>query len=93
MKHTFAMHLYQRQYDFDDEPSWVLSDHDFLAAESRMYVKPVTVTVEVPDAFIDMREHKVKELRAEEENVRAEFTKKLTEIQARIQSLLALEMA
>lgn len=93
MKHTFEMHLYQRQYDFDDAPSWVLSDHDFLAAEGRMYVGPVAVTAEVPDSFLDMREHQIKELREQEENVRAEFTKTLTEIQARIQSLLALEMA
>jgi hypothetical protein len=94
-KHTFTRHLFQVKYDFRDEPHWVLVDSsDYGKGDPEwLYVGKREVEVDVPDEFLDMRASQLAGLRAQEQKLRAEFAKNITEIQARIQSLLALEMS
>lgn len=89
---TFTRHLYQCKYDFQDTPEWKLMDRKFSEPDTDwMYIGPREVEVEVPDEFLDMRGYQVEQLRKKEQDVRAEFSKRITEIQAQIQSLLAIE--
>ena len=95
--HKFTMHLYQVQFDFEDKPHFALNSSDGLAKHNKgadvwIYLGPRQIEVEVPD-FQDVREHQIKGLREEERQLRADFQKRVTEINARIQSLLALEMS
>ena len=62
------------------------------AQDGRVYVKEHTTTVEVPDDF-DPRPQQVAALEAEKQKARAEFQKRITEIDRQIQSLLAIEGA
>jgi len=62
------------------------------AADDRVFVKEHVSTVEVPDDF-DPRPQKVKMLEAEKQKARAEFQKRITEIDRQIHSLLAIEGA
>lgn len=55
-------------------------------------VKPYSFEVEVPDDY-DPRPQMVAELEAEKTRIRAEFAAKVKELDDRIQSLLAIEMA
>ena len=57
-----------------------------------VFVKEHTTTVEVPDDF-DPRPQQVAALEAEKQKARAEFQKRITEIDRQIQSLMAIEGA
>lgn len=90
-KQTFLMHLYADE-DFDGNVEFKMhrwEHHDGTFGE---YVGPVTVEAEVPDTF-DMRAAKLKAKQEELTKVRAEFTKRITEIQRQINELTALEMS
>ena len=60
--------------------------------DRRIFVKEHTTTVEVPDDF-DPRPQQVAALEAEKQKARAEFQKRVTEIDRQIQSLMAIEVA
>ena len=94
MKHTFKFHLYQTNFTFADGPGWHLSPSDGLGKNDPewFYIGPRDVTVEVPE-FQDVRQHQIAALKEQERELRAEFQKRVTEIQTRINNLLALEMA
>ena len=62
------------------------------AQSGLVFVKEHTTTVEVPDDF-DPRPQQVAALEAEKQKARAEFQKRITEIDRQIQSLLAIEGA
>jgi hypothetical protein len=55
-----------------------------------VFVCPTEVNAEVPDDF-DPRTGLVKNLEAEKKRVRAEFNKRVTEIDRQIQTYLALD--
>jgi hypothetical protein len=94
MTHTFKFHLYQIQLEYMDSPAWHLSTSDGLGKgdPNWLYIGPRDVTVEVP-GFQDMREHQIAALKEQERQLRADFQKRITEIQTRINNLQALEMA
>lgn len=78
VKYSWSENLF---YEFSEsghnDPRYVkVADHEF--------------TVEVPDDF-DMRPGMVANLEREKEQVKAEFTARVTQINAQIQSLLAIE--
>ena len=56
----------------------------------RVFVKEHTTEVEIPDDF-DPRPHQVAAFIAEKQKARADFLKRVTEIDRQIQSLLAIE--
>ena len=71
---------------------WDCRTWDVLSVDGRVFVKEHTTTVEVPDDF-DPRPQQVAALEAEKQKARAEFQKRITEIDRQIQSLLAIEGA
>ena len=62
------------------------------AQGGRVFVKEHTITVEVPDDF-DPQPLQVQALEAAKQKARAEFQERITEIDRKIQSLLAIEGA
>jgi len=71
---------------------WDCRTWDASLADGRIFVKEHLTTVEVPDDF-DPRPLQVQMLEAEKQKARAEFQKRITEIDRQIQSLLAIEGA
>ena len=71
---------------------WDCRTWDALSVDGRVFVKEHTTTVEVPDDF-DPRPQQVAALEAEKQKARAEFQKRITEIDRQIQSLMAIEGA
>jgi hypothetical protein len=92
--HTFKLHLYQVHFDFMEAPAWHIADSKGLGKDDPewLYIGPRDVTVEVP-GFQDMREHQIAALKEQERKLRADFQNRITEIQTRINNLLAVEMA
>jgi hypothetical protein len=58
--------------------------------DGRVFVKEHTTEIEVPDDF-DPRPQQVAALEAEKQKARADFQRRVTEIDRQIQSLLAIE--
>ena len=83
--------LYGGKPEFELLP-WDCRTWDAASADGRVFVKEHTTTVEVPDDF-DPRPHQVAALDAEKQKARAEFQKRITEIDRQIQSLMAIEGA
>jgi hypothetical protein len=81
-------------YILDDKHRWHFTHYDprNFKDPKELFVCEHSFTAEVPDNF-DPRLSQVDALREEEKKLRAEFTARVTEINARIQSLLALEMS
>lgn len=69
-----------------------MTDVDDMSDHGYVKVAPATVTFEMPDGW-DPRAQQIEALRKEEEKVRAAFTARITEIQAQINNLQALEMS
>ena len=83
--------LYGGKPEFELLP-WDCRIWDAASVDGRVFVKEHTTTVEVPDDF-DPRPQQVAALEAEKQKARAEFQKRITEIDRQIQSLLAIEGA
>ena len=83
--------LYGGKPEFEMLP-WDCRIWDAAGVDGRVFVKEHTITVEVPDDF-DPRPQQVAALEAEKQKARAEFQKRITEIDRQIQSLLAIEGA
>jgi hypothetical protein len=87
---------YRAAHEWEDKPKI-----DFYTYDPRLYrstsesiavVKEHSFTVDVPDDF-DPRPQQVAALDAKIEQTRAEFTKRLNELQEQKNKLLCLEMA
>lgn len=61
-----------------------------METTDRVFVCEQSITVEIPDDF-DIRKSALAILKEEKEKIAAEYQKRLTEINAQIQSLLAIE--
>ena len=94
MKVTVKGFVFWRQdYRGQDEFSllpWDCREWDEPARDARVFVKEQDVEIEVPDDF-DPRPQQVAALEAEKQKARAEFHARVTEIDRKIQSLLAIE--
>ena len=82
-----------RQYNFEerqyeDTVSYMPWSHPSYGGTEA--VASLEVTFEVPDNF-NYHDLKLQELEREKKNIQAEFTKRLTEIQAQINEHLAIE--
>ena len=69
---------------------WDCREWDEIGRNGRVFVKEHTTEVEIPDDF-DPRPHQVAAFIAEKQKARADFLKRVTEIDRQIQSLLAIE--
>lgn len=80
---------YEHEARCGDEPYFSFKDYE-PSGESFVTVRPETLSLEVPDDF-DPRPEMVERLKAEKERIKAEFQARVTQIDAQIQSLLAIE--
>ncbi|MEB2554078.1 hypothetical protein [Burkholderia cenocepacia] len=72
-----------------DQPYFSFKDYE-PSNESFVTVRPETLSFDVPDDF-DPRPQMVQRLKAEKERIKAEFQMRVTQIDAQIQSLQAIE--
>lgn len=89
MKVTIKGAIYAVKYDWSDTTFYMFKDYDPASNE---YVKVCDheFTVDIPDDF-DMRPGLVANLEKEKRELRAAFQARVTDIDAQIQSLLAIE--
>lgn len=89
-----TLHIYWQEDLFDKERGgkFLLFGSKDMAQYGYIYVSPAVVEVPVPANF-DPRAAKLASLQEEERKTRADFTRRITEIQRQIGELLALEMA
>jgi hypothetical protein len=90
MKTTLTMHLYYRKYQWDDEGNFELYPCQFDDNEHCSYVGERQVEIEVPDNY-DPRAQQIAALEKKKKQVMADYQKTVTEINARISNLQALE--
>lgn len=79
---------YEHEARWGEKPYFVFKGYEDL--EGFVNVQEHSFTVEVPDDF-DPRPQMVQKLEAEKRKVEAEFHARVTQINAQIQSLLAIE--
>ena len=91
LKGNLFYRLYDGKPEFELLP-WDCRKWDAASVDGRVFVKEHLTTVEVPDDF-DPRPQQVAALEAEKQKARAEFQKRITEIDRQIQSLMAIEGA
>lgn len=93
MKHTIEGYIIFQQYNWEEKPEYAFSMSGHVTCTehcNRAVVMEHSFEVEVPDDF-DPRPGFVDQLQQEKERLRAEFSKKVMEIDEKINSLLALE--
>jgi hypothetical protein len=90
MKTTITVHLHYRKYEFDDAGSFELFSFVLADTDGRTYIGPREVEVDVPEDY-DPRAQQIAALEKHKQKVMADFQKTVTEINARISNLQALE--
>jgi hypothetical protein len=94
MKVTINGFIIAKQDKWTPAPEFVFREYDSskyqCEGECLVMVKPHTVEFDVPDDF-DMRPGMVENLEREKEKITAQFQARVTQINAQIQSLLAIE--
>jgi hypothetical protein len=90
-----TLHIYWQENRYDDEKGGkfvLFTSKGTMEQYGYIYVCPVDIEVPEPEGF-DPRATKIAFLREEEQRVRAEFQKRITEIQREISQCMALEMS
>ena len=94
MKHTINGFVIYEKYAWDDKPEYTFSTSEFSAHCTdqchRAIVMEHSFEIDVPDSF-DPRPGFVDQLNKQKEQLRAEFSKRVMEIDAKINELLAIE--
>lgn len=85
-------YVYFCQYDWEPEGQFVISQYpkDISEDENRKFISEVLVRCEVPD-HVDMKQAKIDGLNAEKKKLEAEFAARVTQINRKINELLAIE--
>jgi hypothetical protein len=89
MKTTITAHLHYRKYDFDEKGTFELFPCK-LETEDRVYIGTREVEVDVPEGY-DPRAQQIELLEKRRQKVMADFQNTITDINARISNLQALE--
>lgn len=93
MKHTIEGYIKFEQYSWDDKPTYFFSMYENSESSDcciRATVMKHSFEVDIPENF-DPTPGAIAQLKAEKENLRANFAARVAEIDARINSLLAIE--
>jgi hypothetical protein len=90
MKTTITAHLHYRKYDFDEKGTFELFSFKVDDTDGRTYIGPREVEVDVPEDY-DPRAQQIAALEKKKQEIMADFQKTVTEINARISNLQALE--
>jgi hypothetical protein len=85
-------YIYFSQYDWERQGRFVISEYprDITEDENRKFISEEKFVVTVPD-YVDMKQTKIDALNAEKKRVEAEFAAKVTQINRKINELLAIE--
>jgi len=85
-------YIYFIEYDWSPEGIFVISQYpkDIGEDECRKFIREQVFSIEVPD-HADMRGQKLKALEEEKKRIEAEFAAKVTQINRKINELLAIE--
>jgi hypothetical protein len=91
MQITLKGFIFAAQEIWQTEPEYSFATYERdLYSKELVRVCPHEFTVEIPDNF-DIRPGLVSALEREKQQLQAEFAKRITELNAQIQSLLAIE--
>ena len=92
MKIKTIIHIYHTQYSWDENGIYEVLSFKTADTEHRTYVGEQEIEIEVPDNY-DPRAQKIEALQAHKLKVMADYQKTVTEINARISKLQAIEHA
>ena len=90
MKITVTAHIHYCKYHWENKGEYNLFYVQLDDTDDRVYIGAQQVEIEVPDNF-DPRAQQVAALEKKKQEVMAEFQNTITEINARISNLQALE--
>jgi hypothetical protein len=85
-------YVYYRQMDWDDTGTFIISQYppEIMIDSNHKFIIERHVFVEVPE-IVDMRQVKINALQEEKQKIEAEFAAKVTQINRKINELLAIE--
>ena len=92
MKIKTTIHTYYTQYSWEEKGNYEVLSFKTADTEHRTYVGEQEIEIEVPDNY-DPRAQKIEALQAHKLKVMADYQKTVTEINARISKLQAIEHA
>jgi hypothetical protein len=92
MKIKTTIHIYHTQYSWDESGLYEVLSFKTANTEHRIYIGEQEIEIEVPEDF-DPRAQKIEALQAHKLKVMADYQKTVTEINARISKLQAIECA
>jgi hypothetical protein len=92
MKVKTTVHIYYQQYSWEQTARYLVMYAKLDDCEHLTYVGTQEIEIDVPDDY-DPRAQKIAALEAYKQKVMADFQKTVTEINARISKLQAIECA
>jgi hypothetical protein len=90
MKIKTTIHTYYTQYSWEEKGNYEVLSFKTADTEHRTYVGEQEIEIEVPDEY-DPRAQKIDALQAQKLKIMADYQKTVTEINARISKLQAIE--
>jgi hemolysin activation/secretion protein len=90
MKIKTTIHIFYSQYSWEDKGEYLVFYAKVDDNENRTYVGEQEIEIEVPDNY-DPRAKKIEALQAQKLKIMADYQKTVTEINARISKLQAIE--
>lgn len=92
MKIKTTIHIFYSQYSWEEKGEYLVFYAKVDDNENRTYVGEQEIEIEVPDEY-DPRAQKIEALQAQKHKIMADYQKTVTEINARISKLQAIESA
>jgi hypothetical protein len=90
MKIKTTVHIHFQKYSFDEEGEFQVFSFKLDDSDHRAYVGSQEIEIEVPDNY-DPRAQQIAALEKQKQKVMADYQNTVTEINARISQLSALE--
>jgi hypothetical protein len=92
MKVKTTVHIHYNQYSWEQTGDYTVYSCKLDDTESRTYVGEQEIEIDVPDDY-DPRAQKIAALEKHKQKVMADYQKTVTDINARISNLQAIECA
>jgi hypothetical protein len=92
MKVKIIIHIFYSQYSWEEKGEYLVFYAKVDDDEHRTYIGEQEIEIEVPDNY-DPRAQKIAALEKHKQKVMADYQKTVTEINARISELQAIECA
>jgi hypothetical protein len=92
MKVKVTIHIFYSQYSWQEKGEYLVFYAKIPDDDARTYVGQQEIEIEVPDNY-DPRAQKIAALEKHKQKVMADYQKTVTEINARISELQAIECA